>query len=59
MIAHHFGLHVFVCGGIFHHGADVHAAFVSEGAGADVGLIAAQRQVGQFRNEASDAGELL
>lgn len=46
MIAHHFGLNVFVCRGIFHHGADVYATFVGEGAGADVGLFAAQRQIG-------------
>ena len=35
----------------------MHAALVGEGALADEGLIVAQRQVGQFGDEAADGGE--
>ena len=56
-IADGFGLDVLVGGGILQHGADVDAAFVGEGALADEGLVVAQRQIGQFGDEAADAGE--
>ena len=56
-VADEFGLDVFVGGGILQHGADVHAAFVGEGALADEGLVVAQRKIGQFGDEAADAGE--
>ncbi len=40
-VADGFGRDVLVGGGIFQHGADVHAALVREGAAADIGLIVA------------------
>ena len=52
-----FGLDVLVGGGVLQHGADVHAALVGEGALADEGLVVAQRKIGQFGDEAADAGE--
>ena len=52
-VADQFGRDVFVGGGILHHRADVDAAFVGEGALADIRLIAAQRQVGQFGDVAA------
>ena len=51
------GCDVLVGGGILQHGADVHAALVREGALADERLVVAQRQVGQFGDEAADRGE--
>src|ERR1035438_1195424 len=56
-VADEFGLDVLVGGGVLEDGADVHAAFVSEGAFADEGLVVAQRKVGQLGDEAADAGE--
>ena len=56
-IADQFGLDVLVGGGVFQHGADVHAALVGEGALADEGLVVAQRQIGEFGDEAADAGQ--
>ena len=56
-VADEFGLDVLVGGGVLEYGADVHAALVGEGALADEGLVVAQRQVGQFGDEAADTGE--
>ena len=56
-VADEFGLDVLVGGGVLEDGADVHAALVGEGALADEGLVVAQRKVGQFGDEAADAGE--
>ena len=47
-----------VGGGILEDGADVHAALVREGAVADVGLVVAQRQVGQFGDETGGGGQV-
>ena len=52
-------LHVLVGGRILQHRADVHAAFVREGAVADVRLIVAHRQIGQFGDVARDRGQVL
>ena len=54
-VADRFGRDVLVGGGILQDGADVDAAFVREGALADEGLVVAQRQIGQFGDEAADA----
>ena len=56
-VADEFRLDVLVGGGVLEDGADVHAALVGEGALADEGLVVAQRKVGQFGDEAADAGE--
>ena len=56
-VADELGLDVLVGGGVLQDGADVHAALVGEGALADEGLVVAQRQVGQFGDEAADRGE--
>ena len=56
-VADEFRLDVLVGGGVLEDGADVHAALVGEGAFADEGLVVAQRKVGQFGDEAADAGE--
>ena len=54
-VADGFRRDVLVGGGVLEDGADVHAALVGEGALADEGLVVAQRQVGQFGDEAADA----
>ena len=48
---------VFIGRGIADHGAHVDAALVGESAMADVGLVVAERQIGQFRDEARHGGE--
>ena len=58
-VADGLGRDVLVGGGILQDGADVHAAFVGEGALADERLVVAERQVGQLGDEAADAGQRL
>ena len=56
-VADELRLDVLVGGGILQHGADVDATLVGEGALTDEGLVVAQRKVGQFGDEAADAGQ--
>src|SRR5947209_8329425 len=58
-IADELRLNVFVHRRILHHGADVNAALVGESAGADKRLIAAQREIGEFGDEAGNGSKLL
>ena len=54
----HFRVDVLVSRGVFEHRADVDSALVGEGAIADVGLIAAQRKIGQLGDEAGGRSEI-
>ena len=56
-VAHRFRRDVLVGRRILQHRAHVHAALVGERAVADVGLIVAQRQVGQLGDEARHRGQ--
>ena len=57
-VADGFGRDMLVGRGILEDRADVDAALVREGAVADVGLLVAQRQVGQFGDEAGGGGQV-